>query len=144
MKIKLPKIKCAQTFVFKSKCKFCGSGPEFLYYLMNKIVSQKNFYAIMALNDKHAGQSKLFLANDFYTDLTVKNRTFRPSYLFDFNTMTCRTISAPNSKFQSNRDRYISILECKCGHSNWLFTDSKREHIKNRKCALTIPKKLFK
>jgi hypothetical protein len=131
------KIKYAQTFVFKSRCKFCKSGPHFLYFLMKGNVNEKNFCNTQ-FSDKNVSQTKSFLADDFYVGITVKNRNFRPSYLFDGNTMLHRSTSVPNSKFEENKDKYVSILECICGRTNWLFTDSKRQHIKNRKCPLVI------
>jgi len=81
MKKRVTTVNGSQTFIFKSRCKFCKSGPKYVYYLLNKMVSTDTLYMI---KDFYEGMGKdSSVADDYYVDYTVKNRSFIPSYMFD-------------------------------------------------------------
>jgi len=126
------KLRCAQTFLFRAKCKFCQSGPQYMYFIMNRYIDEKNFSSMRKYYTDNT-QSSLMLADSFYMASSIKERRFRPSYMFDANTTYFKKLVPPNSKYQPEKDRFISILECECGETAWAFVDSRREHIKNRK-----------
>lgn len=131
------KLRLAQTFLFKSRCKYCQSGPQYMYFVMSHHIDEKDFIAVRKYySDVVNG---LVLADDFYIASSIKRRKFKPSYMFDTNTMHFKKLTPPSSKFQPEKDCFISVLECECGETAWSFTDSRREHIKNRKNARLAP-----
>lgn len=135
MKNKITKISASQTFLFKSRCKFCKSGPKFVYYILNKMVTSDSLYKIKDFYDNTAGSAR---ADDFYLEYSIKNRNFSPSYMFDPSSASLRKLPVPNMKYQQNDDRFGTILECGCGKTSWAFTRSNRAHISNRKCSHSV------
>jgi|ERR1700722_5349613 len=133
------KLKCAQTFVFKSRCKFCKSGPKYIFFLLNRFLDEKNIVAILKYYSDNF-QLPHVINDNHYIESSIKNRAFRPSYMFDFNTTYFRKITPPNSKYEANKDKFTSILECECAATTWSFVDSRRKHIRNRKNIRTAPK----
>lgn len=133
------KLKCAQTFIFKSRCKFCKTGPKYIYFLMNRYIDDKNISAVIKYyNNNNQAPNKL--SDNRYLESSIKNRTFRPTYMFDYDTMYFKKISPPNSKYEQEKDRFTSVLQCDCSATNWAFIDSRRKHIQNRKNAKAAPK----
>ena len=70
MKKSISKIHGSQTFFFKSRCKFCRSGPKYVYYLLNKIITTSNLYNIKDFYEKQVSSMR---ADDFYLEYSVKN-----------------------------------------------------------------------
>ena|ERR1700722_4479733 len=134
------KLKCAQTFLFKSRCKFCRSGPIHMYFIMNKYIDEKNFSFFRKYYSDTANSPPIF-PDEYYVESSVEMRNFKPSFMFDFNSIYLRKITPPNSKYEQEKDRFTSILECKCGRTTWAYTDSRRKHIKNRKNEKVAPTK---
>lgn len=138
---KHPKIrlKCAQTFIFKSRCKFCKSGPKYIFFLMNRFLDEKNVSALLKYYSSNY-QLPNVLSDNGYLESSIKNRAFRPSFMFDFNTTYFRKITPPNSKYEADKDKFTSILECECAATTWAFVDSRRKHIRNRKNVRSAPR----
>jgi hypothetical protein len=126
-------ISCSETFIFKSRCKFCKSGPRYIYYYLTKLVSTNSIYKIKQFYEDINPTIK---ADDFYTELSIKNRNFRPSFMFDSNSASLRKLPVPNMKYQQNEDKVGTIMECDCGKTTWAFIKSNRQHIKNRKLRI--------
>jgi hypothetical protein len=137
------KLKCAQTFMFKSRCKYCKSGPKYVFFLMNRYIDEENISALIKYYNSNY-QIPNTLTDERYLESTIKNRIFRPSYMFDFNTMYFRKLIAPNSKYKLDRDKFTTILECECAATTWAFINSRREHIKNRKNVNSAPWRSYK
>lgn len=136
MKKRATTINGSQTFIFKSRCKFCKSGPKYVYYLLNKMVSTDTLYMI---KDFYEGAGKnSSVADDYYIDYTVKNRTFVPSYMFDSRSSSLQKLPVPNMRYQQNEDRFGTVVECSCGKTSWGYVRSNRKHITNRQCTIKI------
>lgn len=128
----------SQTFFFKSRCKYCRSGPRYVYYLLNKVITSNSLYKI---KDFYESEVSSMRADNFYLEYSIKNRNFSPSYLFDSTSAALRKLPVPNMKYRQNDDRIGTVIECGCGKTSWSFINSNREHIKNRKCSTNIKAK---
>jgi hypothetical protein len=138
VKKSITKITCSQTFFFKSRCKFCVSGPKYVFYILNKLVSEQNLYKI---KEFYEAQVSTFRPDNFYMHYSVDNRSFSASYLFDSSSCALRKLPVPNKGYKQTEDKITTAIECSCGRTVWTFTDSNREHIKNRKCSLVMDTK---
>ena len=127
------RLKCAQTFAFKSRCKFCASGPKYVCFIMSRFIDEKSFTAFRKYYTNNYYLPQAILSDKYYLEESIKERSFKISYLFDGGTMYHRNLIIPNSKYDQSSDRFISLLECDCSKTSWAFVDSKRMHIKNRK-----------
>jgi len=111
-----------------------------MYFIMNRYIDEKNFSFIRKYYGDGADSYPMF-GDESYMEASVKIRNFKPSFLFDFNTIYLRKIPIFNSKYEQEKDRFTSILECKCGKTTWSYTDSRRKHIKHRKNDRVAPTK---
>jgi len=131
MKSTVHSINASQSFIFRAKCKFCRTGPKYVYYLLNKVVTDKTLYKIKDFYDSSLSSMR---ADDFYVGYSIKNRSFIPSYMFDPTSASMRKLPVPNMRYQQNDDRFCTVVECACGETSWSFVQSTRKHITNRKC----------
>lgn len=129
------KINGSQTFYFKSKCKFCKSGPKYVYYLLNRVITENNLYKI---RDYSIMSSTSIRSDDFYTGYSIRNRSFKPSFMFDSTMLSLQKLPVPNIKYEQNLDRIGTVIECGCGKTSWGSIRSNRKHIKYRKCPINI------
>jgi hypothetical protein len=111
-----------------------------MYFIMNRYIDEKNFSFIRKYYGDSANSLPIF-GDDFYTESSVKMRNFNPSFMFDFHSIYLRKMPLFNSKYEQEKDRFTSILECKCGKTTWAYTDSRRKHIRNRKNDRVAPTK---
>lgn len=106
---------------------------------MNRFLDEKSIPIVMKYYSDNY-QIPNTLGDNRYIESSVKNRTFRPSFMFDFNTTYFRKLTPPNSKYEQDKDKFTSILECECAATTWAFVDSRRKHIKNRKNVKPAPR----
>lgn len=138
MRKSITKINGSQTFFFKSRCKHCKSGPKYIYFMLNKQVSPKNFFKLRDFYEKSISS---YRADDFYIDYAIRNRNFAPSYMFDGTTSAYRKLPVPNFKYQQNEDKFVTVIECDCGKTSWAYVKSNRHHIINRKSSVSYDTK---
>lgn len=135
MKKKVFSVNGSESFLFKSRCKFCQTGARFVYFILNKSVSENTLYKMKDYQENSVSQSR---ADDFYTEHSVKNRMFQPAFLFDPISIGLRKLIAPNMRYQQNDDMFTTIVECGCGRTEWASKYSVRKHIIGRKCRYDI------
>jgi len=135
MRKAITSINGSQSFVFKSRCKHCKSGPKYVYFILNKMVSTDSLYKIKDFYEKNVSSMR---ADDFYIEYSVKNRSFGPSYMFDPTSSALRKLPVPNMRYEQNEDRFNTMVECGCGQTSWGFVQSRRKHITGRKCRYDI------
>lgn len=127
-KLKIKVYGC-ETFFYKSKCKFCQSPAESVVFYLNRGVSEKNFYAIKDYI------LQPFKIDSFYMDYSVKERTFKVSYLFDATSIAFGKAPAFNySKFIDKN--LVASGQCSCGETSWLFVNCAYDNsIKHKKAG---------
>ena len=123
-----------QTFFFKSKCKFCKTGPKNIYYIFNKYFTQNNFANIQDF-DKNIIESKI---DEVFLENSIKHRKFKPSYIFDSNLISNGKLAVDNINYEQDKDKLNTVFECNCGRTSWALLLSKRKHIANRKCGVVL------
>lgn len=123
-----------KTFFFKSKCKFCKTGPKNTYYIFNKFVTEKNLFNFKNFNENYVSSK----TDDFYLENSIKSRRFKPSYMFDSTSVAFRKLPVPNLMYDQNGDKLNTVFECGCGRTSWSFTNSTRNHVVNRKCGIVL------
>lgn len=131
------KINGSQSFFFRARCKFCKSVPKYIYYLLNRMITTSSFYRIKSIYDNV--DFELSTSDNFYLEHSIKNRNFKPTYMFE--SISSKKLPIPNMGHQQNNDRFTTVIECECGKTNWAFVRSNKDHIKNRKCKLEISSK---
>ena len=126
---------CGQTFFFKSKCKYCISGPKYVSYMMNKMITQDSLYPMKEFYESYFGTKR---SDDCYLDYLVRSRNFSGSFIFDSATALLRRLPVPNMKYKQNEDKITTVIECECGRTSWAFVNSNRKHISNRKSGTKL------
>lgn len=133
-KIHKVQISYAQTFGYRTKCKFCLSVPKYSYFVMSKAVSNHLLYENKRYSEKFM---QSYLADESYLNGAVKSRDFHISFLFDPTASYTGKMAITTGKYQQNKDPFTAVVECKCGKTTWAFVASNRDHIYNRKCELS-------
>jgi hypothetical protein len=123
----------AQTFGYRTRCKYCLSGPMYSYFLMSKAMSNHILYDNKRYNDKFAHAA---LAGYEYIDRAVKSRDVKIYFLADPTASYTSKMPITTSKYQQNKEPFITAIECKCGKTTWSFVSPNRAHISNRKCEI--------
>ena len=121
-----------QTFLFKSRCKHCRSLPTTMFFYLDK----------HATHDHYMPNRKIVGANyvaRYHLSYGITTRSFVLNSVFDGVSFSVRKARLPGVKYQQGMD-LVSILECQCGKTSWAFTQSHRDHIKQRKCAIKVPR----
>lgn len=134
-------VNLSSSFMARTRCKFCGRGPEIYYYIRNKgrYLDPKEINRFIEWFRKH------------------KYRICSDSYLYgnpsDFRQMSVFNYTIPNKSYDPTLHRVIGINEffdymdyiiCPCGKSRWKFYYSaakNRLDIIKRKCRNFYPKK---
>jgi hypothetical protein len=127
------KINISNTFIIRSVCKFCKTGPTSYFTVMNKI---KWFNPKIAIDKHHRNKNnpKLY-PSDLPREITkmgcVKHYTDYKGY----------NPSRHKKKGMASMD-FLEGLSCKCSRTFWLFShisNKNRMEIVNRKGKYTYP-----
>ena len=94
--------KYSNIFAFRAICKHCGEGPSRAYFIMNKDLSQENFKFL--LKRKPTLNTGSIIQNNKFVEMLVKHREFKPTYLFNRDAATERSVFVPNSKFEPSEN----------------------------------------
>jgi hypothetical protein len=123
----------AQTFGYRTRCKYCLSAPTYSYLLMSKTISNHILYDNKKYSEQFAHAS---LAGYDYLDRAIKNRDIKIYFLADPTACYTAKMSITTNKYQINKEPFMVAIECKCGKSTWSFIPPNRDQNINRKCNI--------
>ena len=144
-KKEIVKINLSETFMVRSKCKYCAEQPSIYYYVKNPLLWQdpSRIKEIFAFIKKYVHR----MCSDFY--LMEDPSSFYHISFFGFKT----SFSGYNPKLHKTRTPWAfykqeteitEFLTCECGRTSWAFTDKTakyRPEIVLRKARYRYPQK---
>lgn len=137
------KVLIGPTFMVRTICRHCGSGPQYCYYLMNPSVHHdprvrlKMSDSILSWEHDH-----LKIGYTKYTKARNTGKISRSSFPLDY--MRHRpTLS--RSTLKNGFTNFVDIVNCTCMRTSWLFNQigaNGRPEIINRTGRYGYPQKL--
>lgn len=127
MKKILQSINGSKTFLFRTRCKFCRTGPKYFYFILNEgnipsdVFFMQTVYPYTEQYFSHALSTHAFSASNIFNPV-ISNKKLVP----------------PGMKYKQNNDKFTAVVECNCGKTSWHFVHSTREHVKNKSCRYNI------
>lgn len=112
-------VNASSSFIRRTKCKYCVSGPSYYFYVRNKenFVNLKLYLNMQALQKK-----RMKRVNLSYSDHHMSNIKTATSFQHPVNYKGFRVKS--HRKRHYNLSETIEILTCKCGKTCWAFSEN--------------------
>lgn len=141
MNLKRPKVNISSAFIVRTKCKFCLSGPAYVYSCRGSSAFQdhQNYFKSVNSFKKYCDR----FCDDYYFDEKVTEATSASIFGWqaDFKSYTARH----HKNRSTDLFGFIYKAYCNCGKSTWTYYYDKPKdppEILNRKGRYRYPHKL--
>lgn len=141
IKVEVIKVNISSTFMPRSRCNHCGTGPAFYFYSRNPYIYNEVSAKITASNLFNKWIKRM--AGDWYLKempssfISVKDHKYAPKYYY---------VPAIYSKrgLPIDKENLLEMVCCDCGVTTWAFSRKavkNRPEITNRKGRYNYPQK---
>lgn len=129
-------ILCSSVFSFRARCKSCKGLPKYFFFTIDRL-KFKDVKTMLSLTDHLIKKSPFninhYLAGGgspakYYNNKRLWKWSYRPSH--------CKTSS---SQYKACRltnlaeDSIVDVISCPCFKTMWVYKDSSKASLKNRK-----------
>lgn len=136
-------VRVGPTFMARTICRHCGTGPRYCYYLMNPSVHHDPRVRLK-ISDSILGWEYEHLKTEYTKHSKTRNLTkiSRSSFPLDY---TRHRPTLSRSTLKSGFANFVDIVNCTCMKTSWLFNQigaNGRPDITNRIGRYVYPQKL--